>query len=676
MIFRFFKYVLGIFVAIPLTMSGQESPPGGVSLIGGDFLTSFKLYSGSAAATKQEKTITGQSFRKVAELSTHKETSNFWGAEYSAPLTRPVEKSGVALLRFYLRCTSTHNADGTGVVQAYCQKASPDWDKSVSKQIVIGNQWKEFLIPFTFSSSYQSGAAMLAFGLGASRPQTLQLAGVKLLYYGTKIKVDELPRSGETYAGRDNGAAWRTEAQNRINDIRKGDFVVRVKDANGLPVVNADIRVEQLRHSFQFGSAVALWRLVSQTAEDKIYQQKFLDLFNAGGPENALKWQPWIGDWGSSRFGSSMAMRGLRWLKKNEVPARGHVMVWPGWSKLPGLVSRHKDKPDPIPGLILNHIKDISDSTREYVYEWDVLNEPYDNHDLMDIFGRQIMVDWFKAARQYNPSSRLYLNDYGILSGGGLNTTHQDHYEETTRYLLRNKAPLGGLGFQGHFSMPLTPPSRVLRLLDRYAKLKLPIKITEFDVDVADESLQADYTRDFLYAAFSHPSVSGIQLWGFWEKQHWRPSAALYRANWEEKPNGAIFKELTQRKWWTLAKGVSGKTGSFSGRGFYGTYHVMISINGNQSQSMFNLERNGQKMEVKLKDLNLRPSLKAIVTANKKLMIMWKNTNSLKFRLQQSDDLIQWNNVDEELPSDQSTPTIKLPLKKAASFFRLIKSAP
>ena len=93
MIFRVVKYVLGILLGIPLTVSGQESPPGGVSLIGGDFLTSFKLYSGSAAATKQEKTITGQSFRKVAELSTHKETSNFWGAEYSTPLTRPVEKA-------------------------------------------------------------------------------------------------------------------------------------------------------------------------------------------------------------------------------------------------------------------------------------------------------------------------------------------------------------------------------------------------------------------------------------------------------------------------------------------------------------------------------------------------------------------------------------------------------
>ncbi|MDA7653416.1 endo-1,4-beta-xylanase [bacterium] len=223
--------------------------------------------------------------------------------------------------------------------------------------------------------------------------------------------------------------------------------------------------------------------------------------------------------------------------------------------------------------------------------------------------------------------------------------------------------------------MPLTPPSTVLRLLDRYARLKLPIKIPEFDVDVADESLQADYTRDFLSASFSHPSVRGIQLWGFWEKQHWRSNAALYRANWEEKPNGAIFKELTQRKWWTLAKGVSGITGSFSGREFYGTYHVMIFIDGNQSQSIFDLKQDGQFMEVELEGVDLRPNLNAIVTVKKKLMIMWENTNSLKFGLQQSDDLIQWNNVDKELPSDQSTSNIELPLEKEA-IFRLIKSAP
>ena len=102
----------------------------------------------------------------------------------------------------------------------------------------------------------------------------------------------------------------------------------------------------------------------------------------------------------------------------------------------------------------------------------------------------------------------------------------------------------------------------------------------------------------------------------------------------------------------------------------------MISIDGNQSKSMFKLEEDGQKLEAQLLGVDLRPDLKATVTANKKLMIMWKNKNSLKFRLKQSDDLIQWNNLDEELPSDQSTPVIELPLNKAVLFFRLIRSVP
>ena len=88
------------------------------------------------------------------------------------------------------------------------------------------------------------------------------------------------------------------------------------------------------------------------------------------------------------------------------------------------------------------------------------------------------------------------------------------------------------------------------------------------------------------------------------------------------------------------------------------------------------LEEDGQKLEAQLLGVDLRPDLKATVTANKKLMITWKNTNPLKFGLQQSDDLIQWENVDEELPSDQSTPVIELPLNKAVLFFRLIRSVP
>lgn len=661
---------------LPVGLLGQESPPGGVSLIAGAFPASFTQYSGSASATKKVRTIAGQPFSKAVELATRKETSNFWGAEYNTPITRAVKKNGVALLRFHLRCTSTQSADGKGVIQAYCQKASPNWEKSVSQQIIVGKEWREYLIPFTFSSDYQSGQAMLAFGLGASKPQTLQLAAVELIYYGSKLSVNELPKTAETYQGREPDARWRKQAQARIEQIRKGDFAIKVTDANGLPVPGAKVSVSQRSHAFQFGTAMAMWRLVSNAAEDKVYQKKFLELFNAGGPENALKWEPWIGDWGTGRFGRSIALRGLRWMKNNDIPARGHVLVWPSWEHLPGSVSRHKNKPEPVPGLILDHIKDVGRATRNNVYEWDVLNEPYANHDMMDIFGRKIMVDWFKAARQQHPTARLYLNDYGILSGAGLNTAHQNHYESTARYLLSNKAPLGGLGFQGHFTSPLTPPEKVLKLLDRYAKLKLPMKITEFDVDVADESMQADYTRDFLYATFSHPSVSGVQLWGFWEKQHWRPNAALYTANWKEKTNGKAFRELTQESWHSSENGLSNAGGSFTSRGFYGEYDLSVTADGVQTKSQFNLKKDGQKMTVRLESLGTRPKLIAKFLSGNRVRLTWGGATSQRLQMQKSFDLKAWQNTGLPLGQGQTVAVVTLPANKTTVFYRLYLLAP
>jgi hypothetical protein len=53
-----------------------------------------------------------------------------------------------------------------------------------------------------------------------------------------------------------------------------------------------------------------------------------------------------------------------------------------------------------------------------------------------------------------------------------------------------------------------------------------PSSTPTFDINTDDEELQADYTRDFLTLAYSHPTVVGVQLWGFWERSHWKPEAA------------------------------------------------------------------------------------------------------------------------------------------------------
>src|SRR5690606_28268097 len=132
---------------------------------------------------------------------------------------------------------------------------------------------------------------------------------------------------------------------------------------------------------------------------------------------------------------------------------------------------------------------------------------------------KERMIDWFKRARTNLPTADLFINDFAILSGGGLNVDKQAYYEDTIRYIRDNGGPLTGIGFQGHFSGAATGISRMWEILQRYATAfpEAKFRITEFDHNTEDEQLQADFLRDFLTLAFSHPQMVGVQLWGFWE---------------------------------------------------------------------------------------------------------------------------------------------------------------
>ncbi len=108
--------------------------------------------------------------------------------------------------------------------------------------------------------------------------------------------------------------------------------------------------------------------------------------------------------------------------------------------------------------------------------------------------------------------------------------------------------------------------------------------MTEFDINTTDEALQADYTRDFLTAVFSHPATVGVQKWGFWAGAHWTPDGAMYTEDWREKPNAVAWKDAIFNDWWNDFTGATNGDGEFSGRGFYGEYQV--TINGQVEQTI------------------------------------------------------------------------------------------
>ncbi len=152
-------------------------------------------------------------------------------------------------------------------------------------------------------------------------------------------------------------------------------------------------------------------------------------------------------------------------------------------------------------------------------------------------------------------------------------------YENMISDLLLADAPVEGIGFQSHFHNPPESVEDALAVFDTFARFGLPIVVTEFDVNIKDEEKQAAFTRDFMTAAFSHPACAGFVIWGFWEGAHWRPDGAMFRKDWSEKPNLAVYRDLVFNEWWTDVEGLTDSKGQFAMRGFKGSYKVIVGKN-------------------------------------------------------------------------------------------------
>ncbi len=589
-------------LAIAAALYAQTSiPSGGAVVIKDDTLASFRLTSspGDDAASATAVDVTGAPFSHGRRLETKRDVSPAWAVEFRAPLPAAATRGDVALVHFFARSLAADDESGRARLRVVVQKATADYNKDLNTEVSTGREWQEFLLPFKFDHARAAGDAELSFGVGFKR-QTIELGGVELLNYGQQVALSALPKTRFTYPGREPDAAWRRAALVRIEQLRKGDFALRVTDAAGAPIAGATVRVEQRRSAFQWGSALQFARLVRDTPENQIYRAKVLELFNAASPENDLKWPMWNGERGTV-FSQEQSLAALRWLDEHRFYTRGHVLVWPGWKDLPKNVVERRDTPQQkeIPELVLAHIRDETTETKGLIREWDVLNEPYDHHDLMAIFSNDLMTAWFRAAAESVPGVPLYLNDYSNHDMVA-DAEHFQNFSRNVIFLQKAGAPLGGLGLQGHIGANPNAPEHILATLDLLAEFKLPIRFTEFDVDTDDEQLQADYTRDFLILAFSHPAVVGIQHWGFWEKAHWRPHAAMLRPDWSEKPNAQVYRDLVLNQWRTNVAGETDADGKFSVRGFHGEYAIFIEKDGRKAQGAFVLRPGAKPATIKV----------------------------------------------------------------------------
>lgn len=509
-----------------------------------------------------------------------------------------VKKGDVVFLTFQAQCLNSENEFGDGIIGV---EFGGHWRERILRtEYFCNSEWKQYYARGQSPKDFNAGEAILEFNT-SYRPQQIQLANIKLINYENKVKYDDLPVMPVTYRGMEDDAQWRIEALQRIEKYRKSDIEIKVVDHNGKPVENASVSIDMTRNAFAFGGPYSIMLHGFDPSEFELdkFQENFKIFFNKAVFPNGLKWKQYFGE------KKQLAPLAYQWLEENNIPVRGHTIIWPGWNYMPKEIRKYENDPEKLKQLWVDRFETILGDWKGKLIEWDVVNEIYMQNDLMKIFGDDIVIHWFKLARKLDPHTKLYYNDANTIANN--QPAHRDHYYETIQWLLKNDAPVDGMGFQCHIHS-FVAPEVIYQRIDQFAKLSPEIQITEFDIQKPDvpEDIQARYLRDFMIAVFSHPKPIGIITWlggnplretRFNPRKH---QCAFLREDWSIKPIGQAWLDLKNKEWHTSVTGTTNSQGIFGARGFHGDYEITITKNGESKVLKTNLDKQDKSIVVNL----------------------------------------------------------------------------
>ena len=246
----------------------------------------------------------------------------------------------------------------------------------------------------------------------------------------------------------------------------------------------------------------------------------------------------------------------LDYCKKNNIPMRGHTLVWysqtPSWFFYENydvngqLASRD---------LMLKRMESYIDQVMNWceknypgvIYAWDVVNEAAaDDGGMRDCYWKQVIGDdyvekAFEFARKHAPSGvQLFYNDYN---------EYQASKQEDILKMLKPVAAAGnidGMGMQSHISSGLNIDNYVAAAKKYADELGVIIHITELDV-TAPKSLnpmydQGVYMKKFFEAIIAADKagvpIECVTVWGLTDDMSWKSSTKplLFYGNLSPKP--------------------------------------------------------------------------------------------------------------------------------------------
>jgi endo-1,4-beta-xylanase len=388
-------------------------------------------------------------------------------------------------------------------------------------------------------------------------------------------------------------ADWRSDADARIERLRKGDFSLSVADASGAPAAGAVVKYRLIHHSFLFGTAIAYAPFSDPGPDGQAYRRFILDNFSGLVCENEMKWYDNEAERGHVDYSQADAL--LAFAEANGLKMRGHNLAWEKEKFVPQWQPKLDEKE--LRAAVESRIQMSVSRYKGRVVSWDVDNEMLDGSFYRERLGFDAIAGMFKEASSIDPKAALFVNEYGILG----NPEKTERPITLVQALRAKGAQVGGVGIQSHDSdrltlkpgtnageegrpdwmlrSPLTPEA-FLATLDRiHAATGLPIHLTEVSAKDHDPVKRADALETLFRIGFSDEAVQAILVWGFGAKTHWMgPDAALMDADNTLNAAGIRISHLLHEEWTTRGTVQADAGGRANFRGFYGVYGIDISL--------------------------------------------------------------------------------------------------
>jgi GH35 family endo-1,4-beta-xylanase len=306
-----------------------------------------------------------------------------------------------------------------------------------------------------------------------------------------------------------------------------------------------------------------------------VEKELVIENFNIVTPENCLKPAPVHPSEDKWRFDRPDAL--VNWCREHKLAVHGHTLVWHAQTN--DWFFRDGDRTT-VTRRLEAHISTLVGRYKGRIQSWDVVNEAINdrgdattaqtenlrNSSWLRTIGPEFVTVAFKFAHQADPDAKLYYNDYGIESAPKHNSS-----VVLLKRLIKDGAPIYGVGIQGHWSTGHVPLAAVDKAISDYVSLGLKVSITELDVTIHGQSggqfggrlgrlggravepasqqdLKAqadDYGRLFSVLIKHKREIERVTFWGLSDRRTWRfgQHPLIFDANNQRKPAYAAIVE-------------------------------------------------------------------------------------------------------------------------------------